>query len=62
MVNLSYQYQILKQITALENDFNRNKGNMLLPPFEDLVDEIKLFNYNYHVIKWEQNNQGYEGC
>ena len=41
-----------KTNTALENDFNRNKGNMLLPPFEDLVDESKS-NYTLQLSMYQ---------
>ena len=51
----------LKTNTALENDFNRNKGNMLLPPFEDLVDEAKS-NYSIQLSCYQMGIEqlGYE--
>ena len=50
-----------KTNTALENDFNRNKGNMLLPPFEDLVDEAKS-NYSIQLSCYQMGIEqlGYE--
>ena len=46
---------------VLENDFNRNKGNMLLPPFEDLVDEAKS-NYSIQLSCYQMGIEqlGYE--
>lgn len=50
-----------KTNNQLENDFNRNKGNMLLPPFEDLVDEPKS-NYTLQLSMYQLGVEqlGYE--
>lgn len=58
-----YKLSILdfKTNGSLENTFNQNNGNMLLPPFDDLVDESKsIYAIQLSLYQMGLEQLGYE--